>query len=285
LDVTLIDAEILEVDQQAVSEEHPKRGLRQRRAEIAEAEFAVGRGDVENLRRAAGHFEQQYGHAGERTADEHHRLHDPGPDHRFGAAEQRVNQNDEPGPDDNEPDIPAGERHKGEGEQIENGAQPGDLREQVTGDRVGARPRPEARFEVMVGRNFTVAPVERHEPPARDPHRQRQRKGGHEARPVAGKRSPRHGEKTDTTHIGTEDRQADGPAGEGAPGRHETLALPVSQVEPTAIAGDADKVNSENEEVEAGECFQAWDGVGCRLETTVHTERAGGLRISWNGSQ
>ena len=116
LHVTLVDAEVLEVHEDAVDQDDPEGGfgpecgVRQIEGQAAETELVVFGGDLEDLAGSGGHAEEEDGDAGECAADEDEALDDVGPDHGLHAADEGIGNHQHAGDEDQGDHAPADER-------------------------------------------------------------------------------------------------------------------------------------------------------------------------------
>ena len=158
LHVRLIDAEVLQVLDDAVSDHDPHRRCRKAPVETAEAELVVFglRGDPEDLSRSLRHAEQQHRRAAQRSGDQDQCLQHARPDDGFRPAEERIDHDDHSQDDrGRREDLRLGrfvgpeQRRHGERQQIQDHAQPRDLREQEADHGVRPRPGAEAMLQVV----------------------------------------------------------------------------------------------------------------------------------------
>ena len=236
LHVVLVDAVVLHVDEQSVDEHHPEGRFRKARAETAEAELAVGRGDFEEL-------PGQY--------DEDDALDGVGPDHGGDAAQQGVDQRGDARADDDGLDVPAEHRVQRQGQQQQDRAHAGELRQQVADRHVTAGPVAEAHFEVVVGRDAVDSAVERDEDLGREPRGDGDREAEYEGVPVAFVGVAGESEEADAADERGEDRHAHDPGGQRPFGGGECRgALAAAEVERAAEEGDAAHEDEEDEVIE-----------------------------------
>ncbi len=83
------------------------------------------------LLRALRHGKQRDQCAEQRSADEHKTLRHVGPDDRFHAADERVENHDKARPKNQQGQTPAGQWRKGQREEIQNRSHPRQLCEQI----------------------------------------------------------------------------------------------------------------------------------------------------------
>ena len=177
-------------------------------------------------------------------------LNDIRPDDRFDPADQRVENDQDPRAENDPADVPSGERRDGEGDQIEDRADARELRQQETDHAVDPRPRAEAILEVRVGRDFAGAPIERHEPPRRDPRGEWQADSERKRVPVAPERLPRVRDVADAADVRPEDRESDDPTGHRAPAGDEALCRAALAGQQATTRHDADEVGQEDSEID-----------------------------------
>lgn len=251
LHVVLVDAVVLHVDEKSVDEHHPEGRLRKARAETAEAELAVGRGDFEELPGAFGHREGEDRGAGDGPDDEDDALDGVGPDHGGDAAQQGVDQRGDARADDDGLDVPAEHRVQRQGQQQQDRAHAGELRQQVADRHVTAGPVTEAHFEVVVGRDAVDSAVERDEDLGREPRGDGDREAEYEGVPVAFVGVAGESEEADAADERGEDRHAHDPGGQRSFGGGECRgALAAAEVERAAEEGDAAHEDEEDEVIE-----------------------------------
>ena len=253
LHVVLVDAEVLQVDDQPVEQHHPHGGLTEARSPGSQAELVVGRREAEQLRRALG----QPGHGQDRAEDrprhQHHRLERVGVDDGDQASHQRVDRHRHAGRQDDGAHVPPKQRAQRQRHEVHDGAHPRELRQQVAQARVAARPRAEPPLEVLVGRHVRGVPVERHEPPGRDPGGERDRQAEDEGVPVAGERLGRQRQEGDAADVGPEDGQPGEPPRQAAAGRGEPLHRPAPPGDGHPHGHGRDEVAGEDDEIERGD--------------------------------
>ena len=214
LHVVLVDAVVLHVDEQAVDEHDPERRFGQARAEAAEAELAVGRGDLEELPGAFGHCEGEDRGAGDGAGDEDDALDGVGPDHGGYTAQQGVDQRGDARADDDGLDVPAEHGVQRQGQQQQNRSHAGELRQQIANSHVTAGPVAEAHFEVVVGRDAVDPAVERNEDLGREPRGDGDREAEYERVPVTLVGVAGESEEADAADERGEDRHAHDPGGQ-----------------------------------------------------------------------
>ena len=251
LHVVLVDAVVLHVDEQAVDEHHPEGRFRKARTEAPEAELAVGRGYLEELPGAFGHREGEDRGAGDGPDDEDDALDGVGPDHGGDTAQQGVDQRGDARADDDGLDVPAEHGVQRQGQQQQDRAHAGELRQQVADRHVAARPVAEAHFEVVVGRDAVDSAVERYEDLGREPRGDGDREAEYERVPVTLVGVAGESEEADAADERGEDRHAHDPGGQRSFGGGECRgALATAEVERAAEEGDAAHEDEEDEVIE-----------------------------------
>ena len=148
--------------------------------------------------------------------------------------------------------FPAEQQVHGQSHQKHDRSHPRQLREQIADPRIDPRPRTEPRLEMAVSRDLAGRAVIRHEPPRRDPQREGQRQTENKRIPIPRKGASGQGEKTDTAHIGRQNRQPDHPTGHravrlGEPRRRRT---PPRAVKIQTHPEHGGKINSEHHPVD-----------------------------------
>ena len=249
--VVLVDAVVLHIDEKAVDQHYPEGRFGQRQRETAEAEFAVCRGDFEELSGAFGHGEGKDRGAGEGTHDQDDALYGVGPDHGGDTAQQRVDQGGDSRADDDGLDVPAEHRVEGQGQQQQDRADARQLRQQVADRHVAARPVAETHFEVVVGRDAVYAAVEGNEYLGGQPCGDRDRETEYKGIPVAFVGVAGQAEKTDAADERGENRHAHDPCRQRSFGGGECgRAFAAAEVEAAAEEGDAADEDEKYEVIE-----------------------------------
>ena len=159
--------------------------------------------------RQTGHEKQE---AQKRAGHENDGLHRIAPHHGDNPAEHRVNNDRHPREQNDPVHFPAEQQVHRQSHQKHDRSHARQLREQIADPRINSRPRPEPRLEMAVSRDLAGRAVIRHEPPRRDPQRDGQRQTEDKSIPIPRKGASGQGEKTDTAHIGRQNRQPDHPS-------------------------------------------------------------------------
>ncbi len=198
--VVLIDAIVLHVHKKAIDQHHPERRFGQRQREAAQAEFPVRRRDVEQLPGAFGHRERQYRRTCYRSEYQYDALYRIRPHDGRYAAQQRVDQGRYSRADYDRLNVPPEHRVQRQGQQQQNRADAGQLRQQVAHRHIAARPVAEAEFQVVVGRYAVHVAVKRNEDLRRQPRGDGYRQAEYERIPVAFIGIARQPQEADDAH-------------------------------------------------------------------------------------
>ena len=149
LHVVLVDAVVLQVDEDAVDEAYPEGAGGEVAGKGAERElvaFGRVRSQLKSLHGAFRHGEHQDGEAQHGTAYQDDALYGVGPDDGFQPAQHGVDDDACGGQDDDGVQVPPHEDIHRHGQQVEDAAHAGYLRQQVAGRGVEARPPSELLF-------------------------------------------------------------------------------------------------------------------------------------------
>ena len=164
----LVNAEVGQVDENAVQQHHPDGGAGEAQAHVAKAEFFCLVRERECLPCSLRHAGEDQHHHENRPQRENDALDGIGPDDRLDAAEQGVKRHRYARNDDDRFQLPAGQRAQAHGHAEHDRADARDLREQIAGDCVHARPWAKPFFEMLVGGKAGILTVKRHKPFDRD---------------------------------------------------------------------------------------------------------------------
>ena len=134
LHVVLVDTVILQIGENTINETHPKRTLTKcGERERTERELISVPRHPQRFNGAFGMGEQQDTKAYKRTPNHDESLNGIGPDHALHTAQHRISDDGKTGQDDDPADIPSQQKIHRKCKQINNRADAGNLREQVTG--------------------------------------------------------------------------------------------------------------------------------------------------------
>ena len=251
LHVVLVDAVVLQIREDAIHQAHPERALAERgQRERTQRELISLPRHAHRLHRTAGVSKQQDAEADQCTANHDESLNGIRPDHSLHAAEHAIGDDGDTGEDDDHAYVPPEQKVHRQRQQIDNSADAGNLREQVAGRRIPARPEAETLLQERVGRNAGLLPVERHKPPCCHPRRHRYGQAEHKGIPVRVVGLAGIAEVADAAHIGREDAHADHPTRQAASCRCEVVGRRLPTIERCPEQHDATGENEEDNQVD-----------------------------------
>ena len=213
LHIVLVDAVVLQVDEDTVDEAHPEGGLTERRAETAQREFPLLHSDVEGLCRSLGHGEEQDDEAGQRPAYHDESLYGLCPYHALYATHHRVEDDGRAGHHHHHAYVPSQQDVHGQRQEEDDGADARHLREQVADGSIPTGPESEALLQEAVGRHTGLPAVERHEIFGGEIRSDGYGEAEDERVPVGRIGFSGISQVADAAHIGREDRHAHHPSG------------------------------------------------------------------------
>ncbi|OPZ95293.1 MAG: hypothetical protein BWY71_02280 [Planctomycetes bacterium ADurb.Bin412] len=198
LDETLVDAEILQIENDSIDQNHPKSGLGKGRAKAAQAELMVFHAEGEDLAGAVGHIRQHDQGAQAGAGHQHECLKGVRPDHRDNASHEGIDGNGNSRDQDDDPDIPAEQDTQRQGHQIHDGSHAGQLRQEIKHAGIDPCPGTETVFQVGIGGNLAGPAVVGHKEPYRDPGGNRQGKAKNKGIPIGSIGLAGQGQEADT---------------------------------------------------------------------------------------
>ena len=258
LHVVLVDAVVLQIDEDAVDEAYPEGRRGEVAGKRAQRELvAHGRvgGQLKGLHGALGHGEHEDSQTQHGSANEDDALDGIGPDDGLQPAHHRVDDDADGGEDDDGVHVPPHEDVHRHGQQIEYRPHAGNLRQQIAGRGIQPGPGPELLFQEGVGRHAAAVPIEGHEVLGGEIRGNGYRQREHKGVPVGGKGLAGVADVGDAADVGGEYRHAHHPAGYRVPCRREFIGTAALLEERAAEHHHAEGEDQEYYEVNYMHCF------------------------------
>ena len=154
LHIILVDAIVLEIDEDAVNQTDPECRLRQVERELTQREL-IARwgvdGKIKSLHRSLWHPEEQETKAKDGTADEDYALNGIGPDDCSQTAQHGIDNDTDGGQDYYHVNVPTHEDIHRYCQQIENRSHAGNLRQKITCRSIQPGPGTELLLQKGIG--------------------------------------------------------------------------------------------------------------------------------------